>query len=367
MNRILHIVGKMNRAGAETMIMNLYRKLDRTKFQFDFIYFTNETCDYDQEIETLGGRIFRVSGSNPITRTKALYTLLKKEAPFHAVQCHQMFSNGLHLIAANYAGVKMRISHSHNTSDANSDKLIGKIYHSLSKLLIKKYSTHFIACGDAAGKFLFPNVENVMLLPNAVNLDKFLNSPKANAGQVFNNPSITNETFVICQIGRLNEVKNHEFSVKLAQFLKKKGIDFQLIIVGGGPLETKIKAQVSDLKLTDCITFTGVRSDIETVLANANLMLMPSYFEGFPVVLVESQVSGIPALISSSISKEVDMGLGLIHFCDLEDDLSIWFDKIKEIRTIKLPTPQKRYDVLSQAGYNIELSIKKLQHFYENI
>ena len=121
MKRILHVVGGMDRAGAETMLMNLYRKLDRNNFQFDFVYFRERKCDYDDEILALGGRIFRVSmGGNPISRTFRLKKLIQKEAPFHAVHCHMLFSNALHILAAYYAKIDMRISHSHNTSDVNS-------------------------------------------------------------------------------------------------------------------------------------------------------------------------------------------------------------------------------------------------------
>jgi glycosyltransferase EpsF len=366
MNRILHIVGRMNRAGAETMLMNLYRKLDTSKYQFDFMYFSNEACDYDDEIIGLGGRIFRILDKNPISRTNSLYNVLKKEAPFYAVQCHQMFSNGLHLIAAKYAGIPMRIAHSHNTSDLKSHKLIGKIYHGVSKLLIRKYATHFIACGEAAGKFLFPGIKNIMLLPNAINLDPFFKSTKTNPSIVFQNKAINNETFIISQIGRLNKVKNHSFSLRLIEYLKNSNFNFQFIIVGSGPLEVKLKQQVVDLNLEEYVTFTGVRSDIETVLANSDIMLMPSLFEGFPVVLVEAQASGTPCLISSSISKEVDMKLDLVHFCDLKKQLSIWHDKIKTLKQHKIPSIEERKAILSKHGYNIEVSVKKLEKFYEN-
>jgi len=346
--------------------MNLYRKLDTSKYQFDFLYFSNEACDYDDEIIALGGRIFRILANNPISRTNSLYQFLKKENSFYAVQCHQMFSNGLHLVAAKYAGIPMRISHSHNTSDIKSDKLIGKIYHGVSTILIKKYSTHFIACGDAAGQFLFPNIENIMLLPNAINLDSFLKTKKTNPALVFKNKAINNKTIVISQIGRLNKVKNHSFSLKLVQHLKKCGVNFQFIITGTGPLETQIKQEVLDLNLVDYVTFAGVRSDIDVVLANSDIMLMPSLFEGFPVVLVEAQASATPCLISNNISKEVDMGLGLVHFCDLKNDLNIWTEKINQIIHNKIPSATERKTVFNEQGYNIELSIKKLERFYEN-
>lgn len=364
MHRILHVVGRMNRAGAETMLMNLYRKLDRTKYQFDFLYFTDEHCDYDDEIESLGGRIFRVSGKNPLSRTWATYRLFKNEKTFYAIQCHQMFSNAFHLVAGYFGGIQMRIAHSHNTSDANSNKLTGKIYHSISKKLISKYATHFIACGDIAGKFLFPKEENVMFLPNAIDLSAFITETHINRQAVFNNKGIDENTIVITQIGRLSPVKNHSFTLKLAEYLKSKNFNFHLAIVGSGHLDQELRELVEKLNLEEQVTFYGTRSDIATILKSSSLMIMPSLFEGFPVVLVESQACGTPSLISSNISNEVDLEMGLIEFCNLDAGLDAWFNKIQEIVNKDHVDSSMRKKVLSEKGFNIELSVKKLETFY---
>ncbi|XCF05101.1 glycosyltransferase [Tamlana crocina] len=364
MHRILHVVGRMNRAGAETMLMNLYRKLDRTRYQFDFLYFTDEHCDYDDEIKSLGGRIFRVSGKNPLSRTWATYKLFKNEKTFYAIQCHQMFSNAFHLLAGYHGGIEMRIAHSHNTSDANSNKLIGKIYHSISKKLISKYATHFIACGDIAGKFLFPKEENVTFLPNAIDLSAFITETRINRQVVFNNKDIDENTIVITQIGRLSPVKNHRFTLKLAEYLKSKNFNFHLAIVGSGHLDQELRELVEKLNLEKQVTLYGTRSDIATILKNSSMMIMPSLFEGFPVVLVESQACGTPSLISSNISPEVDLKMGLIEFCDLNDDLENWFKKINSISKQPKVEATTREKILSEKGFNIDLSVKKLETFY---
>lgn len=368
MKRILHIVGRMNRAGAETMLMNLYRKLDRDKFQFDFVYFTEEHCDYDKEILELGGRIFKIPNNiykNPISRTIALYKLIKKEAPFHAIHCHQMFSNSLHLIAGYYGGIKMRIAHSHNTSDANSNKFIGKIYHSISKVLISKYATDYIACGENAGKYLFPKINDVVFLPNAIDLNAFVNENVKQRHLVLKTKNIEKETIIITQIGRLSPVKNHGFTLNFAKFLKEQNFNFHLAIVGAGVLENKLKLLTEELDIENYVTFCGVRDDIDVILSNSDLMIMPSLFEGFPVVLVESQACGTPSLISSTISPEVDLGMGLIHYCDLYSNYDIWFDNIKRALKNSKVSAKTRRQVLSDNGYNINLSVKKLELFYE--
>ncbi|MFH4969062.1 glycosyltransferase [Gaetbulibacter sp. M240] len=368
MKRVIHIVGRMNRAGAETMLMNLYRKLDREKFQFDFVYFTEEECDYDKEIIKLGGRIFKISPiqyKNPISRTIALYKLIKKESPFHAIHCHQMFSNALHLIAGYYGGLKMRIAHSHNTSDANSNKIIGKIYHSVSKVIISMYATDYIACGEKAAKYLFPKSDKVTFLPNAIDLDNFINENDKQRNLVLKTKSLNKDTIIITQIGRLSPVKNHNFTLNFAKFLKEHNFKFHLAIVGGGILESELKVLANKLDIENYVTFCGVRSDINIVLNNSDIMIMPSFHEGFPVVLVESQACSTPSIISTNISNEVDLGMGLIHFCSLDDDFNIWFNKLKEALNNSKVSIKTRKEVLSKHGYNINLSVKNLEMFYE--
>ena len=314
MKRILHIVGGMDRAGAETMLMNLYRKLDKSKYQFDFVYFHNSKCDYDDEILELGGRIFRISNANPISRTLKLSKLIKKERPFHAVHGHMLFSNAFHILAAYFAKTEMRISHSHNTSDVNSKTFFGRLYQKASRKIMKKFSTHFIACGEAAGEFLFPNNDKIEHLLNAIDVEEFSNNRIVNRSFLKDEFNLDDNTIVITQIGRISPVKNHKFTINFAEYLVQKGHKFVVAIVGSGSLENELKELVNEKKLNKFIKFLGIRSDIPNILAGTDVMIMPSFHEGFPVVLVESQATGVPSLISSNISSEVDMDLKLVDF-----------------------------------------------------
>src|SRR5687768_13004103 len=122
----------MDRAGAETMVMNLYREVERSQFQFDFAYFTADRCDYDEEIQALGGRIYRICATNPIARFLALRALLR-EGRWSIVHSHTLFSSGLHLTAARMAGVQHRVAHSHSTQDANSGNAVGRLYQGMAR------------------------------------------------------------------------------------------------------------------------------------------------------------------------------------------------------------------------------------------
>lgn len=365
MKRILHVVGGMDRAGAETMLMNLYRKLDRTKYQFDFVYFRDSPCDYDEEILVLGGRIFRVSMSgNPISRTIKLKKLIQKEAPFHAVHCHMLFSNSLHILAAYFAKIDMLISHSHNTSDINSKSTIGRVYQSFSKKIMAKYSTHFIACGQKAGEFLFPSVTNINYLLNAIDVESFSENRILNRNFLRQELIVDTDTIIITQIGRLAPVKNHYFTINFAKHLKENNIKFKIVVVGAGNLKEILQSKVRELKLENEVLFLGVRSDIPNILAGTDIMLMPSLHEGFPVVLVETQASGVPSLIADTISSEVELGMDMVQFLSLEDSFSVWESKLKKMVSKDDVSAEVRLEVLSKEGFNINKSIKKLEDIY---
>ncbi|OBQ54104.1 glycosyltransferase family 1 protein [Tamlana sp. s12] len=364
MKRILHIVGGMDRAGAETMLMNLYRKLDKSKYQFDFVYFKDSKCDYDDEIISLGGRIFRINTSNPISRTIKLSKLITKEKPFHAVHCHMLFSNGFHVLAAYFSKINMRISHSHNTSDVNSKTLYGKFYQNISRNLMRKFSTHFVACGEAAGNFLFPKNHNIEHLLNAIDIEKFSNNRIINRQFLKEELHLNDDTIVLTQIGRISPVKNHSFTINFIEYLTKKGYDFVIAIVGAGPLENELMELVKEKKLNNYVKFLGIRSDIPNILAGTDAMIMPSFHEGFPVVLVETQATGVPSLISTNISPEVDMGLNLVSFAGLDDDFSTWETKLVELLKQKKVNSDKRLEILTNKGFNINQSVKKLERIY---
>lgn len=368
MKRILHVVGAMPRAGAESMVMNLYRAIDKTQYQFDFVYFTDKTCDFDDEIIALGGKIYRIPdkySNKTLARTYQLYRLIKNNKPFHAVHAHQLFSNAFHLLAAYFAGIDMRIAHSHNTSDANSKSLFGRLYQNFSRKLIRLVTTNYIACGDLAGKYLFPKSKNIVFIPNAVDIHKFLDVKSKRAHTFFKNESITKNTIILSQIGRLMPVKNVEFSIDFMSFLKQKNIDFHFFIVGQGKLQSKLENLVAQNNLTDRITFLGVRSDIDLILGHTDVLLMPSFHEGFPVILVESQTAGVPALISDAISKEVDLGLNLINFQALKSNFETWEIALQDILSkSECYDNSKRHHVLREKRFDIEVSVKTLEGIY---
>jgi glycosyltransferase EpsF len=360
----------MDRAGAETMVMNLYRVLDHTKFQFDFLYFTNDKCDFDDEIEGLGGIIYRLSANkykNPISRMFALNRFLNNNKQIQIIHCHTLFSNAFHLWAGKMAGVKARIVHSHSTSDVRAGSFYGKLYHNFSRFLIKKNATQFISCGEEAGTYLFPQVNNVMILPNSIDTSNFAFIAREYKDYLRNTLKTSATTLIIIQIGRFLEVKNHKFSIELAAYLKSKKVDFKMVFIGDGILRNELENLVLQKQMENEILFFGVRADIPQLLAGSDMMLMPSLYEGFPVALVESQSAGIPALISNIIAKEVDLGVGLVEFLPLDGGIDLWVKKILEIIQRKKLDDNTRLAIIKQKGFNIDENIKILEQLYSRL
>lgn len=361
MIRVLHIIGKMDRAGAETMLMNLYRNIDRSEIQFDFVTFTDEVGDYDAEITKLGGKIIPILASNPIERMLKLQNFLKQNPEYKIVHAHMLLSNAFHLLAAKGAGVKNRISHAHSTSNGQFN-MAKKIYEKWALITNNKLATQKIACSELAAQYLFGTSKGVWLLPNAVDIQKMITVARQSRDYI--NQELSDNNIKIIQVGRFAEVKNHKFSIQVAEELKKRDVDFTIYFIGQGPIEDMIKEQVKKRDLDNNIIFLGLRTDIAELMASADYMIMPSLYEGFPVVLVESQATGLAAIASEHVPKEADFGLGLVEFLSI-DSVNDWVDSLLKLN-LSAPSEEEIEEVLKQKGFDASTNAKKLTEFYRS-
>ena len=358
--RVLHIVGKMDRAGAETMLMNIYRQMDRSEVQFDFITFTQQKGDYDDEILSLGGKIYPILANNPIEHMFKMKFFLKKHPEYQIVHAHKLLNNAFHLLAAKYAGVPHRIAHSHNTSNGKMG-IIKKAYEKWALQVINKTATYKIACGELAAKYLFRSTDGVMILPNSVDCNQMIEKAEKNRNYIRQN--FNDGNLKIIQVGRLNIVKNHKFSLKIAEELSKRGVKYTLYIIGQGPLDSEIKKEIEKKSLAKNIKMLGIRSDITELMASADFMIMPSFHEGFPVVLVESQTVGLHALVSDKVSSEVDLGLGLVHFLPINSPKE-WADYLEKFN-LKSISNSEIYNKIRKSGFDLVENYNNLLKFYK--
>lgn len=351
--RVLHIFSGMNRGGAETMMMNLYRKMDRTKVQFDFLTHRNDPCAYDEEILTLGGRLFYVpsiGSTNPITFVKQVKRVIQEKGPFAAVHAHTDFQSGFIALAARLAGVPVRICHSHSTSWRGRSSRLAGMQLFVFRRMITANATALCACGEEAGRFLFGKEKDVHLLPNGIDLDLFAGG-RADTESEKRKRGIAGGRLAIGHIGRFTEEKNHQFLLRLAADMKERGIGFQLILAGDGPLRIDMEKLAEKLGLDD-VRFIGVEERVHDLLKTLDVFVMPSLYEGLPVTLVEAQASGVPCVISDGITEEADAGLGLVSRLSLKEPPEQWAAAI--LRAAETPVPDKTRikETLGRLGYD---------------
>ncbi|PAV31549.1 capsular biosynthesis protein [Virgibacillus profundi] len=362
--KVLHVVGAMNRAGTETMLMNIYRNIDHEKIQFDFISYGKEEADYDQEIKKMGGKVIKLPKT---TSLRALYRVMKEYGPYHAVHSHTLFHSGIANTAALLAGVKIRIAHAHTTLD-NSDSFTRKAYIRFMRLIINSFSTDLLACSNGAGSYLFGekalNRINYSYFPNAIDYEQFLQTPGTDVKSFKVEEGLGNN-IVIGHVGRFIEAKNHSFLLEIMKSMIKKDASVKLLLVGDGDLRKQIEEKAKNEGIHENIRFTGIRSNIATAMQSMDVFVFPSLYEGLGLVLLEAQASGVPCVVSEAIQPEADINIGLVTKLSLADGADIWADKILEVAAKRERNITKIIDGFEQSGYSLRSGILALMNIYQ--
>jgi glycosyltransferase involved in cell wall biosynthesis len=351
----------MNRGGLETMLMNYYRQMDRSKIQFDFIVHRAEEGHYDQEIAALGGKIYRMPQIKPGNYSSyfRLLDLFFKEHPyFQVVHAHINENSSFILKAAKKAGVPCRITHSH-LSDLGLDiKLPFRMY---ARLTMKDNPSSYFACSKNAGKWLFgrriADSGKVVVLNNAVDVKQF--SFNAGARDAIRAEIAADDRLVIGHIGRFNEQKNHDFLIDIFKAVHDKEPNSMLVLAGEGHLRPMIEKKIERLGLSEHVKLLGVRNDISELLQGIDIFLFPSLFEGLPVVLIEAQAAGLRCVISDTITTESDV-TGRLQFISLKQSPEYWAEQISHTSREHADTA----DSLRKNGYDTSTMAKWLSDYY---
>ncbi|SFI28688.1 MULTISPECIES: glycosyltransferase family 1 protein [unclassified Bacillus (in: firmicutes)] len=360
-NRILQVVTIMNRGGLETMLMNYYRKLDRNKIQFDFMVHREEKGHYDDEILSLGGRIYRMPQIRP-GNYRSYFKLLDKFFTAHpeykVVHSHINENSSFVLGAAKRAAVPCRIAHSH-LSDLGIDiKLPFRLY---ARFSMKDNPNKYFACSKNAGQWLFGRKicesKEVTVLNNAVNVEEFQYDETIR--KQIRKEIGAEDKLVLGHIGRFNKQKNHDFLIDVFKAVHDKNPNSLLVMVGDGQLRPLIEKKVAALGLSSHVRFLGVRGDISSLMQGFDLFLFPSLFEGLPVVLVEAQAAGLKCVISDTITDETDVS-GRIEFVSLKETPEVWVEKILTSSYDHEDTS----DLLRKNGYDTATMAKWLTDYY---
>ena len=324
--RVLQVVTHMNRGGLETMLMNYYRNIDRNKVQFDFLTHRpeSEKKDYDDEIRSLGGKIYHMPVLNPFSPgyKKSLDQFFKEHKEYKIVHSHLDCLSAYPLKAAKKNGVPVRIAHAHTTLVENNIKKYIKLF---SKKLIPKYPTNLFACGKLAGEWMFEG-KSFQILNNAIDTKKYIFNPAVRKKKR-EELGISENEYVIGHVGNFTPPKNHAFTIELFAEICNKKENARLVLVGGGDAIQQHKEKALELGISDKIIFTGKRTDVPDLMQAMDVFLFPSIYEGLPVTLVEAQAAGLHCIVSDNVTREVAI-TKLIEFISLNESKDIWTDRI---------------------------------------
>lgn len=359
--RVLQVVTHMNRGGLETMLMNYYRKIDRDKVQFDFLTHRpeNEKKDYDDEIRSLGGKIYHMPTLNPFSRNyrKSLDRFFKEHKEYRIVHSHLDCLSAYPLKAAKENGVPVRIAHAHTTLvDSNLKKYI-KLY---SKKLIPKYATDLFACGELAGEWMFEG-QPFQIMNNAIDTKKYLFNENIRK-KIRKELKIMDNEYVIGHVGNFTPPKNHAFIIDIFHEICKRTKNVRLVLTGGGNDSRQYQEMARELGVADRIIFTGVRTDVPDLMQAFDVFLFPSIYEGLPVTLVEAQAAGLHCIVSDQVTREVQI-TDLIEFLALNENKDTWIERILKYEDADR---ENMLEKIRQGKYDIEENARWLEEFYIN-
>ncbi|PMO59954.1 hypothetical protein BCT06_13670 [Vibrio breoganii] len=315
--RVLHVVGRMNQGGVENWLMHLFRASSQKGIIFDFIVHDNRIGCFEKEINSLGGRIYRIENyKNPIRYAKQLNSILKNNPEINVIHSHVFKFSGVIMLLSKILGVKTRISHSHTGRQSTSDKFYSFFYDFLMKKLILQCSTDLIGCSDIASRNLFGNNYDSNIKHKKIYCGLDLNPYK---NSKYFREWKNKKHFTIGHVGNFSTVKNHELMLSVATELKKNGLLFEMLFIGDGDLRKHIEQKTFDLGLENEVKLLGLRQDVPALLVDRiDLLLLPSLFEGLPLVSIESQAAKVPLLLSRNITDELVINRDLITYLDIK-------------------------------------------------
>lgn len=360
--RVAQIIGKWLGGGVESVVMNYYRHIDRTKIQFDFICDEDSTNIPYEEIEKMGGKVILIPPYQKIFKYHKKLKEVLKSGGYKIVHSHINTLSVFSLFAAKCAGVPVRIAHSHSTTNKKEKKknLLKQILRPFSKV----FATDYMCCSELAGRWLFGNKEydngNVYRLNNAIDLDKFKYDEEKRK-EKRKELNIEDSTLVIGHVGRFVEQKNHRFLIDIFNEVHRQKENSILLLAGQGPLMEEMKEKVKILGIEDSVKFLGQRNDINELYQAFDVFCLPSLYEGLPVVGVEAQATGLLCIFSDDMTKETKV-LDTTEFLPLNQSVEVWEKHI--LKSFEVYTRKTNQTEIKNNGFDIRNEAKKLSDYY---
>jgi glycosyltransferase involved in cell wall biosynthesis len=357
MIRILQIIPSLKvESGITNVVLNWHRNIDKSKVQFDYLYFTESTVNYEKEIENLGGKCYKLpypSFIKPWVFIKAVKKFFRYNK-YNTIHSHVIHLSFFFYPFAKFYGVKNIIHHSHNIKW--SDKFLNGLRNRFLFFWARIFITKKLACSDLAGKFLFK--KHYKIINNGIDTEKFKFNEEIRS-KIREELNIKDK-FVIGHIGRFSHEKNHEFIIDIFNELYKQDKNSILLLVGDGQLKKEIEQKVYNLELGKNVIFTGNKKNVNDYYQSMDVFILPSFQEAFPVVGVEAQTSGLPCFFSNCMTTDIV----ICNSKQLSLDLSAkqWADEISKYKNFIRKDVSK---IIRSKGFDISWCVKQIYSFYE--
>lgn len=350
--------------GVQGVVMNIYRKMDRERVSVDFaVYDAPARNSYQGEIEAKGGRVFLVKNLSEagVLGFYAQFKRFFEDNHYDAVHAHNIHHNGLILLAAKNAGVPIRISHSHQAFDERNESFARKTFAALLKQINNRVATRKVACSDLAAEFLYGKNTPYEFLPNAVDVTRFdIAESKEELRRSFG--ILDDDQSVLLHIGRLSPQKNQFFLIEIMEQLRQNNC--VLLIAGEGPLKNEFLNKVEKANLSDKIRYIGLRKDVPQLLKMADVMLLPSIYEGLPVVAIEAQAAGCYSILSDVITRQADLDVGLVKYLGINSP-DCWAEEIGNInRAVETVNIESIHNKMKTMKFDTQTNLEAWYELY---
>ena len=355
--RVAQIMGKHVTGGIKSVIMNYYENIDRDAIQFDFIVDSNSPLKDYSDIERLGGRVFEIPPIQHLFGYIFECRKILKRENYLIVHGYVNTLNVFPMFAAKLAGVPVRIAENLSTAHSGERKTFLK---NILKLLCKVFPTHLAANSKYSGEWLYgkKDMYRCKILYNAIDLEKFHYDVELR--EATRTTWGWEDKFIIGHIGRYHYQKNHEFLIDIFNEIHKLDDSAILILIGYGNLKDSIFDKIDRLGLTDYVVDLGAREDIAKFYNAMDCFVLPSFYEGLPVVGIESQTTGLPCIMSTEVTRETKI-TEAAEFISLEESAEVWAQRILKWKNYK----RKRVDhQITASGYNIKNEAHLLKEYY---
>lgn len=368
MIKVLHVVGKRPRGGVGTFLINMNRNINVDLIRFDYLIcdLSKDDGPFDKAVKEFGAQVFvlpELKYKNTSHYLSELNQFYSTHNYYDIVHVHSPNIGFFNFLMAKKYDISHRIVHSHNTK--YSDKFTSAIRNYFLQLPMKPYITSKFACSKKAGEFLFGRKQmsngNVFLANNAIDANKFRYN-KCLREKVRKDLNLE-ENFVIGHVGRFNLQKNHDFLLEIFKEVKKLEKNAILLLIGDGELELEIRNKALSMNIADSIRFMGLRNDVPELLQAFDVFVLPSLFEGLPLVGIEIQAAGLPSVMADSITDEIKI-TDIVEFMSLEDKAIDWAKKIKAFQEFER---KDMYEEIVKSGYDEKIAAEKLQECYYNL